>query len=129
VRPLRPGAVMSRRRAARRREYAAHLASPRWQARRRAWLRRYHARHGTDPACVVCGKPWTLEGDLHHASYANLGHERDTELVPMCRSCHEALHCILDTSRAWRAMPRQAATTGIVGLLRASRAVCRVKRS
>jgi hypothetical protein len=109
---------MSRRRAARRREYAAYLASPQWQARRRAWLRRYRASHGTDPACVVCGKPWTLDDDLHHASYTNLGHEHDDDLIPVDRGCHEALHRILDTSRAWRAMPRTAATTGIIALIR-----------
>jgi hypothetical protein len=123
VRPLRPGAVMSRRRAARRRRYAQYLASAEWQGRRRAWLRNHRSRHGTDPACVVCGAPWTLDDDLHHASYDNLGHEPDTELIPMDRGCHEALHRILDTSRAWRAMPRPAATTGIVAILRSRRPV------
>jgi hypothetical protein len=117
MRPLRPGAVMSPRRAARRREYAAYLASPQWQARRRQWLRNQQHR-GVDPVCVVCGKPWTLDDDLHHASYANLGHERDEDLIPMDRDCHEALHRILDTSRAWRAMPRPAATAGIITILR-----------
>jgi hypothetical protein len=72
--------------------------------------------------CVVCGKSWTLNDDLHHASYANLGHEPDADLTPMCRGCHEALHRILDTSRAWRAMPRPAATTGIIAILRSRRA-------
>jgi 5-methylcytosine-specific restriction endonuclease McrA len=81
------------------------------------WLRNQQHR-GVDPVCVVCGKPWTLDDDLHHASYANLGHEPDTELVPMCRGCHEDLHQILDTSRAWRTMPRPAATTGIITILR-----------
>jgi hypothetical protein len=123
VRPLRPGAVMSRRRATRSREYAAYLASPRWQARRRAWLRRYFASHRTEPVCVVCGKPWTLDDDLHHASYTNLGHEPDEDLIPMDRDCHEALHQILDTSRAWRAMPRLAATNGIIAVLRSRRPV------
>lgn len=122
MRPLRPGAVMSRRRATRRRDYAAYLASPRWQARRQAWLRRYLASHGTEPLCVVCGKPWTLDDDLHHASYANLGHEPDEDLIPIDRDCHEALHQILDTSRAWRAMPRPAATAGIIAILRPRRA-------
>jgi hypothetical protein len=118
MRPLRPGAVMSRRRAARRREYATYLASPRWHARRRTWLRRYRESHGTDPVCVVCSKPWTLDDDLHHTSYTNLGHERDNELTPLCRACHEAMHRILDTSRAWRTMPRTAATAGIIAILR-----------
>jgi hypothetical protein len=108
---------MSQRRAARRRDYAAYLASPQWQVRRRQWLRNQQY-CGVDPVCVVCGKSWTLDDDLHHASYANLGHERDEDLIPMDRDCHEALHRILDTSRAWRAMPRSAATTGIVALLR-----------
>ena len=108
---------MSQRRAARRRAYAAYLASLQWQARRRRWLRNQQPR-GVDPVCAVCGKPWTLHDDLHHANYTSLGHEPDTELIPMCRDCHEALHRILDTSRAWRAMPRPAATAGIITILR-----------
>jgi hypothetical protein len=112
---------MSRRRAARRRDYAAYLASAQWQYRRRAWLEGYRLEHEADPICAVCGTPWTLDEDLHHASYSNLGHERDQDLIPMDRAYHEALHQILDRSRAWRAMPRSAATAGIVAVLRALR--------
>jgi 5-methylcytosine-specific restriction endonuclease McrA len=110
---------MSRRRATRRRRYAAYLASAAWQARRRRWLRDQR-RRGIDPVCVVCGTPWTLDDDLHHTVYTNLGQERDADLLPMDRGCHEALHRILDTSRAWRSMPRPAATAGIIAMLRGS---------
>jgi hypothetical protein len=69
----------------------------------------------------VCGRVWTLDDDLHHASYDNLGNERDEDLIPMDRDCHEDLHQILANSRAWRAMPRPAATAGIIATLRTRR--------
>jgi hypothetical protein len=119
VRPVRPGAAMSLRRLAYRRRYATYMRSREWQQRRRAWLRTFRRRHGHDPSCVVCDRTWTLEHDLHHASYDNLGAEGDEDLLPACRGCHEALHRILDCSRAWRAMPRPAATAGIISVLRA----------
>ena len=120
MRPVRLGAAMSLRRLAYRRQYAAYMRSREWQQRRRVWLRTFR-RHGRDPTCVVCDRPWALDHDLHHVSYDNLGAERDEDLLPACRGCHEALHRILDSSRAWRAMPRPAATAGIISTLRARR--------
>jgi hypothetical protein len=113
---------MSPRRAARGQYYAAYMASRTWQRRRRAWLRHWRATHpSADPACVVCDRAWTLTDDLHHASYDQLGNERDADLVPMCRPCHKALHHILDQSGHWRAMPRRTATARIVTTLRNTR--------
>lgn len=110
---------MSAARAAHRAYYAAYITSPAWRARRRTWLTRHRRDHHTEPVCVVCDRAWTLDDDLHHASYDHLGHEHDSDLIPMCRVCHEALHRILDGSRAWRAMPRRMATAALVAILRA----------
>jgi hypothetical protein len=121
MRPTRPGTAISLRRLAYRRRYADYMRNREWQQRRRAWLRTFRRRHGHDPTCAVCDRPWTLDHDLHHVSYDNLGAERDEDLLPACRGCHEALHQILDSSRAWRAMPRPAATAGIISTLRAGR--------
>jgi len=118
MRPLGPRAGRSARRAVYRARYTAHLTSGRWRRRREEWLAEEQRRTGAPPVCVVCHRPWDLADDLHHNSYARLGRERHGDLLPMCRGCHEALHVILDRSPAWRAMPRPAATTGIVARLR-----------
>jgi hypothetical protein len=124
MRGSKAAAALSARRAARRRLYAAYMASRKWQLRRRAWQRHWKATHpDEDPACMVCQRAWTLADDLHHASYGQLGHERDADLVPMCGQCHEALHRILDRSGHWRAMPRRAATARIITNLRRTRRI------
>ena len=121
MRPTRPGTAISLRRLAYRRRYSAYIRSREWQQRRRVWLRTFRRRHGHDPSCVVCDRTWTLDHDLHHVRYDNLGAERDEDLLPACRGCHEALHRIFDSSRVWRAMPRPAATAGIISTLRTGR--------
>lgn len=95
------------------------MDSTEWRERRRAWHAEWVERHGIDPVCRVCDAPWTLlHGDLHHASYARLGDERFTDLVPLCRADHCALHDILDTAVGWHRLGRPAATAGIVAILR-----------
>jgi len=111
-------------RDARRRLYASYMASWSWQRRRRTWLRHWRASHPDKvPLCVVCERTWTLTDDLHHASYDQLGHETDADLLPMCRPCHQALHRILDRSGHWRTMPRRAATARIITNLRRPRRI------
>ena len=61
-----------------------------------------------------CRRGWTLRDDLHHLSYDRLGNERHEDLLPLCRTCHRALHRILDTSPHWRAMPRSTASLAII---------------
>ena len=72
---------------------------------------------------MVCLRTWTLSDDLHHASYDQLGHEPNTDLVPMCRACHQALHRVLDRSGHWRTMPRRTATVQIIAALRRTRRI------
>jgi hypothetical protein len=119
VRHLSPAAATRLRRAARRRTYAAYMASGTWQRRRRAWLRHWRATHpDADPVCVVCERTWTLNDDLHHANYDQLGHEPDNDLVPMCKPCSKALHRILERSGHLGAIPPRAATASIITNLR-----------
>jgi hypothetical protein len=95
------------------------MDSPQWWRLREAWLAEWRRRYGVNPVCVVCGGPWRLHGDdLHHMSYARLGHERFEDLWPFDRDCHEALHRVWDASPGWRALGRERATAGIVALLR-----------
>jgi 5-methylcytosine-specific restriction endonuclease McrA len=119
MRPLRPLARLDARRAAYRRRYAEYMASPAWWRRRERWCRDEIAATGRAPQCAVCGREWALtSGDLHHATYDNLGREHHGDLIPMCRTCHERLHQILDDSRHWRKLPRALATTQLVTILR-----------
>lgn len=64
--------------------YQDYLKSPEWQAKRVAALRRAHGQ------CQVCNSNKNL--DVHHRTYARLGHEDDADLTVLCRTCHEIYH-------------------------------------
>ena len=119
MRDPRPGLAWSKRRVRRRAAYAAWMASDEWLARRSAWREAWVAAHGEEPHCVVCGGPWNLRhGDLHHRSYAHLGAERDCDLIPLDRACHDRLHAILESTPAWGRLGRAHSTDVIVARLR-----------
>jgi hypothetical protein len=87
VRSPRVATPWSAGRARRRAEYSAWMGSAAWLEHRRAWAGRWAGAHGTGPVCQVCLAPWSLRhGDLHHRSYARLGHEAGTDLVPLLPS-------------------------------------------
>ncbi len=119
MRDPRPGVVWSRRRVRRRADYAAWMGSPAWRTRRRQWLDDWMAAHGVEPACAVCGEPWSLRsGDLHHRSYDRLGSETGRDLIPLDRACHTRLHWVMDANPAWLRVGRPQATDVIVARLR-----------
>lgn len=65
-------------------EYRAYLHSPEWQARRHATLK------AAGLKCQMCGTPAFGSGlDVHHRTYQNLGCEPLSDLVALCRPCHE----------------------------------------
>lgn len=70
--------------AAWRASYESYMDSPDWQEKRRLVLRR------DDRVCQGCGAARAT--DVHHLTYAHLGHEFLWELVAICRCCHERLH-------------------------------------
>lgn len=118
MRDPRPGLPWSGARVAERQRYGTYMASPAWFRRREAWLEAWTTAHG-EPTCRVCGAPWTLRsGDLHHRTYARLGEERWTDLIPLCRTCHTELHRLLQGSPGWRRMPREQGTDALVAVLR-----------
>ena len=122
MRRPRAAIAWSAGRARRRAEYRAWMAGTAWLEHRRAWAERQLEVHGAEPACQVCGAPWSARhGDLHHRSYARLGHEADTDLVPLCRSCHGQLHRVLEPSTGWLRLGREVATDQVVARLRAKR--------
>jgi 5-methylcytosine-specific restriction endonuclease McrA len=120
MRAPRPGSRWSRRRIARRARYADYIHSAAWWRTRAEW----YATHTADPSlgqpqCAGCDAPWLLDrDDLHHTTYARLGQERFSDLIPMCRACHNRLHELWDTSPAWRKLGRTQATVGIIAALR-----------
>ena len=119
MRDPRPGLIWSTGRLARRAAYCDYMSSPQWFALREQWARDWMARHGIEPCCLICGAPWLLErDDLHHRTYARLGHESCRDLIPLCRSCHGELHRVLESDRSWRRLDRAQATDLIVKALR-----------
>lgn len=123
MRDPRPGLPWSLGRVQRRVDYAAWMSSPDWLARRRAWHEEWTGRHGSEPVCQICGRSWSLRvGALHHRRYQRLGHEADSDLVPLCREpCHRLIHQILESNPAWLKAGRSYATDTIITLLRARR--------
>lgn len=64
--------------------YADYLKSPHWVA-----FRREYKRAGNRMTCLVCA---ATPIQLHHQTYVRVGRERFTDVVPLCRSHHEAVH-------------------------------------
>jgi 5-methylcytosine-specific restriction endonuclease McrA len=72
------------RRLVRRWQYRRYLRSAHWQKTRLDAVRRAGYR------CERCGAGGRLE--VHHRTYARIGHERPGDLAALCRSCHRAAH-------------------------------------
>ena len=64
--------------------YSEYLKTEWWQQRRVKALARAEHR------CQVCNSDKRLE--IHHRTYERLGHERDADLVVLCRTCHQLFH-------------------------------------
>lgn len=64
-------------------EYEQYIASPQWAA----FKARYFATHAR--ACAVCG---ARQVQLHHLTYARLGYELPSDVVPLCDDHHRAVH-------------------------------------
>ena len=67
--------------------YHEYLQTEHWQERRGKALKR------AGDKCQVCANTERLE--VHHNSYENLGGEPLTDLVVLCRGCHELFHGVV----------------------------------
>lgn len=65
-------------------DYQAYLNSRKWEETRRRIFKRDGYR------CCICGTAKNLR--CHHITYENIGHEKDSDLVTLCDSCHETVH-------------------------------------
>ncbi len=63
--------------------YNSYLISPQWYTRRRAVLAR-------DVICRGCSQRPSQQ--VHHLTYARVGHEMLFDLVGVCNECHNAIH-------------------------------------
>ena len=98
------------------------MSSRAWLRYREGWRDRWAASHGAEPVGQVCGIPWDLRhGDLHHRSYARLGHELDSDVVALCRPRHRRLHRILEPSLVWLWLGRAQVSDVIIARLRSMR--------
>jgi phage terminase large subunit GpA-like protein len=65
-------------------DYQEYITSEHWRARKTA----YYLKH--PKVCVGCGSRNDIH--LHHHTYKNFTKERDEDLVPLCETCHKAVH-------------------------------------
>ena len=65
-------------------DWGEYLKTEAWQEQRAKIFRRDGFQ------CVCCGAAKNLEA--HHITYKNLGAEEKSDLVTLCRDCHEKLH-------------------------------------
>lgn len=76
---------------ARRMKYEGYMQSNRWWARRKSKL------IAANWTCQRCGynqltAPVEIPLDVHHLTYGRLGDELDSDLIVLCRPCHEKEH-------------------------------------
>jgi len=64
-------------------EYVSYINSDKWQLLRKQVIKEY------DGKCFFC---WEKGTDVHHKTYANFGNEPLSDLVLLCRKCHEEEH-------------------------------------
>lgn len=74
-------------------EYYRYMRSTAWMAKRRA----YFASPRTPKRCQGCGARERL--DLHHRTYVRFTHELLSDLVPVCRQCHQRIHQGFDSRK------------------------------
>lgn len=72
-----------------------------WNRRHRYRIHYLHGHHWVDfrraywranphRGCFVCGCGHPL--DLHHVTYARVGHEQFSDVIPLCRAHHDDAH-------------------------------------
>ena len=70
--------------------YQQYLDSSWWKLRKRIFLNEQGKK------CSFCSSKNEL--DVHHLNYQNLGDERDSDLLVLCRRCHKDIHYFADCS-------------------------------
>lgn len=72
-------------------DYPDYLQSPEWRERRAEVLRFWNGQ------CALCS--WSESVDVHHRTYERLGREHLSDLIPLCRNCHQEFHAHIGLTR------------------------------
>lgn len=64
--------------------YTEYLKSEHWKKTREYVLEYWGGR------CALCYS--SIDVHVHHRNYLRLGHERITDLIPLCEKCHQTHH-------------------------------------
>lgn len=77
-------------------EYSAYLRSAAWERRKQEIIR-----NNPNARCHCCAvqRSQRIPLDLHHLHYNTVGAERDGDVVPVCRPCHQAIHRVARAER------------------------------
>jgi 5-methylcytosine-specific restriction endonuclease McrA len=65
-------------------DYDYYMQSKEW------FIKKKDIYNRADGKCERCGS--TFRPQVHHLSYANLGNEKDNDLVLLCSKCHIVTH-------------------------------------
>lgn len=71
------------------RSYSRYLKSKHWKNKKAQYYKMYKYKCDLCKKCFVW-KPSLL--NLHHRTYANIGNEKPTDLVLLCKNCHTKIH-------------------------------------
>lgn len=63
-----------------------YLQGSHWRQFRTSWWQTHPGAR-----CARCGSS-ARPMDLHHLTYRRLGHERPSDVIPLHRTCHQAVH-------------------------------------
>ncbi len=80
--------------------YKEYLQSDHWRTFRKQYFLERNSK-----GCEFCKANVPL--DLHHRTYARVGREKSSDVIPLCRSCHDEVH---DLQRNHGAKNLQVAT-------------------
>lgn len=71
--------------------YREYLRSPHWKE-----FRQRYRESDLPQRCLGCKDP---AYELHHVDYSRLGCEELTDVIPLCRGCHQRVHDYADRRR------------------------------
>ena len=89
-------------------DYYKYIKTQAWEEMRQKVFRRDGYK------CVICNEAKDL--NVHHITYENLGAEKVSDLVTLCRNCHENIHSG-QSYRGWTYHSREAIQQKILLLL------------
>lgn len=75
-------------------KYKKYIKSFKWKKRKEAYFEKCMA------ICFTCSN--TEDIQLHHLHYKTVGYESDSDLIPLCSSCHIEFHTLYGTKEDMR---------------------------